>query len=93
MECLLAQFYGLWSAVNHGIKGSRISLVEAVKCYSLNSAYSSFEEDLKGSIEPGKLADITIVEKDLTTLPSEEIKNVKVYMTLVGGNILYHKGL
>jgi predicted amidohydrolase YtcJ len=85
--------YGLWSAVNHGIKGSRISLVEAVKCYSLNSAYSSFEEDLKGSVEPGKLADITIVEKDLTTLLPEEIKNVNVYMTIVGGNILYHKGL
>ncbi|MBN1682361.1 amidohydrolase [Candidatus Bathyarchaeota archaeon] len=83
--------YGLWSAVNHGIKGSRISLVEAVKCYTLNSAFSSFEEDLKGSVEPGKLADITIVEKDMTTIPSDEIKDVKVYMTIIGGNILYHK--
>jgi hypothetical protein len=84
--------YGLWSAVNHGIKESRVSLVEAVKCYTLNGAYASFEEDLKGSIEPGKLADIAVIDSDLTKTPPEEIKDAKVYMTLVNGKILYHKG-
>jgi len=84
--------YGLWSAVNHGIKESRVSLVEAVKCYTLNGAYASFEEDLKGSIEPGKLADIAVIDSDLTKTPPEEIKDAKIYMTLVNGKILYHKG-
>jgi predicted amidohydrolase YtcJ len=84
--------YGIWSAVNHGIKHSRIKLVEAVKCYTLNGAYASFEENLKGSIEPGKLADIAVFDRDLTETPPEEIRNAKAYMTLVGGKILYHKG-
>jgi predicted amidohydrolase YtcJ len=83
--------YGIWSAVNHPIRESRISLEEAVKAFTLDAAYASFEDDLKGSLEPGKLADITILEKDLTEVPGDEIKDVKVHMTMVGGNILYKK--
>jgi predicted amidohydrolase YtcJ len=85
--------YGVWSAVNHGIKETRIKLTEAIKCYTLNGAYASFEEDLKGSIEIGKLADIAIVDRDLTKIKGEDIRDAKVYMTFVGGKILYHKGL
>jgi len=85
--------YGIWSAINHGIKHSRINLIEAVKCYTLNGAFASFEENLKGSIEPGKLADVAIFEKDLTRMQPEEIRNAKVYMTIIGGSIKYHKGL
>ncbi|MGQ9679497.1 MAG: amidohydrolase [Candidatus Bathyarchaeia archaeon] len=81
--------YGISSAVNHPIKESRISLVEAVKAYTLGAAYSSFEEDIKGSVEPGKLADITIFEGDLTKMPEEKIKDAEVYMTIVNGKILY----
>ena len=85
--------YGVWSAVNHGIKDARITLVEAIKCYTLNGAYASFEEDLKGSIESGKLADIAVLDRDLTETKPEDIRNAKVYMTIVNGKILYHKGL
>ena len=84
--------YGIWSAVNHPVKASRVNLVEAVKGYTLDAAYASFEEGIKGSVEPGKLADITILDRDLTETPSEEIKDVPIYMTLVGGEILYVKG-
>ncbi len=83
--------YGIHSAVNHYIKDSRISVEEAVKCFTLDAAYSAFEEDIKGSIEPGKLADITVLEKDLAEVPSDEIKDVLVYMTMVNGEILYSK--
>ena len=83
--------YGLWSAVNHPIRESRITLEEAVKCYTLDAAYSSFEEELKGSVEPGKLADITILDGDLSETPADQIKDVPVYMTIVGGKILYKK--
>jgi len=83
--------YGIWSAVNHPIKHSRIKLEEAVKCYSLESAYASFEEDIKGSVEEGKLADIVILDRDITEMPSEDIDKSSVYMTIVGGETLYQK--
>lgn len=83
--------YGLWSAVNHPIRESRITLEEAVRCYTLEAAYASFEEELKGSVEPGKLADITILDGDLTEMPSDRIKDVPVYMTIVDGKILYRR--
>lgn len=83
--------YGIHSAVNHYIKESRISVEEAVKCFTLDAAYSAFEDDRKGSIEPGKLADITVFDKDLAEVPLEEIKDVLVCMTMVNGEILYSK--
>ena len=83
--------YGIWSAVNHPIRGSRITIEEAVRGFTLDAAYASFEDDVKGSIEPGKLADITILEEDLTEITHDEIKDVPVYMTIVGGKILYSR--
>ncbi|HUS77474.1 MAG TPA: amidohydrolase family protein, partial [Patescibacteria group bacterium] len=82
--------YGIWSAVNHPVRESRITLEEAVKGFTLDAAYSSFEEDLKGSVEVGKIADLAILEQDLTEIPSTEIKDVEVKMTIVGGKILYY---
>ncbi|MHA2296109.1 MAG: amidohydrolase [Candidatus Hodarchaeales archaeon] len=79
--------YGLWSAVNHPIKENRISLEEAVKCYTLNGAHASFEENIKGTIEPGKLADITILSENLISIPTMNIKDVKVEMTMINGRI------
>jgi predicted amidohydrolase YtcJ len=83
--------YGLWSAVNHPIRESRIGLVEAVRCYTLEAAYAAFMEELTGSIEPGKLADIVILDEDLTKIRPERIREVKVRMTIVNGKILYAK--
>lgn len=82
--------YGIWSAVNHWIKESRITLEEAVRGFTLDAAYASFEEDTKGSVEVGKLADIAILEQDITEMPSNEIRDVPVHMTLVGGKIMYY---
>jgi hypothetical protein len=81
--------YGVWSAVNHPIRENRITLEEAIMCYTLNSAYSGFQEDKTGSIEKGKLADITVFDGDLSEAPIEEIRDHKCYMTLVNGEILY----
>ncbi len=82
--------YGIWCAVNHPIKDNRITLEEAVMCYTLNSAYAGFQEDETGSIEVGKLADITVFDGDLTEIPQEEIRDAECHMTLVNGKILYH---
>ncbi len=81
--------YGLWAAVNHPIEENRISVEEAVKCYTLNGAYASFEDDMKGSIELGKLADITVLSNDLSSISTAQIKNVKVELTIVNGKVCY----
>jgi len=82
--------YGIWSAVNHPIRENRITLEEAVMCYTLHSAYAGFHEDKIGSLEMGKLGDVCVFEGDLSEIPIEEIRNAKCYMTLVNGKILYH---
>jgi predicted amidohydrolase YtcJ len=82
--------YGIWSAVNHPIKQHRITLEEAIMCYTLHSAYAGFHEEKIGSLEVGKLGDIAVFDGDLTEVPIEEIRDAKCYMTLVNGKILYH---
>jgi predicted amidohydrolase YtcJ len=60
-----------------------------LKCYTIRAAYASFEENIKGSIEPGKLADFVILEKNLFEIDPSEIREVKVITTTVGGNLVY----
>ena len=55
------------------------------------AAYSVFEEDIKGTIEVGKLADLTILSKDIMTIPEDEIMSSQVEMTIVDGSIVYSK--
>lgn len=64
---------------------------EALRSYTINCAFAAFEENIKGSITKGKLADITILDKDIMTVPSEEILNTKVLYTIVGGRIIYQQ--
>ena len=68
-----------------------MSREEALKAYTLNCAYAAFEEDIKGSLTPGKLADITVLSKDIMTIPEEEILDTEVLYTIVGGKIMYEK--
>lgn len=67
----------------------RMSRLEALKSYTINTAYAAFEEDLKGSLEPGKLADIVVLSKDILTCPEAQIPKTEVLYTIVGGEILY----
>jgi predicted amidohydrolase YtcJ len=67
----------------------RMSREEALRSYTVNNAYAAFEEDLKGSLAPGKLADITVLSKDIMTVPEDEIPSAQVVYTIVGGKILY----
>lgn len=70
-----------------------ISVMDAIRLYTLNGAYLGKEEHLKGSIEPGKLADMVVLDRDILTMPTEEIKDIKVLMTLVDGRIVFKHGL
>jgi len=62
---------------------------EALQSYTRENAYAAFEEDVKGSLTPGKYADIVVLSKDILTVPAEEIPQAKVLYTIVGGKILY----
>jgi predicted amidohydrolase YtcJ len=62
---------------------------EALKSYTWNNAYAAFEEDVKGSLAPGKYADIVVLTKDILTVPDAEILEARALYTLVGGKILY----
>jgi predicted amidohydrolase YtcJ len=63
--------------------------MEALASYTTRAAYSAFEEDLKGSLVAGKLADVTVLTRDITTVPDEEIRSARVAYTIVGGKVAY----
>lgn len=67
----------------------KMSRMEALRSYTLNNAFAAFEEDIKGSLSLGKLADITVLTKDITTVPDEEIREAKVAYTIIGGKVVY----
>jgi len=67
----------------------RMSRIEALRAYTIQNAFGAFEESLKGTLATGKLADITVLTKDITKVPDEEIKTAKVAYTIVGGKIVY----
>jgi predicted amidohydrolase YtcJ len=67
----------------------KITLAEAIEAYTMGSAYAEFAESQKGSITPGKLADVILLDSDLFAIPAEKIKDVKVRATIVGGRVVY----
>jgi predicted amidohydrolase YtcJ len=71
------------------IPEQKITVEEAVKCYTLNNAYAAFEEDIKGSIEQGKLADMVVLRDDIFTIDPEKIKNTSVILTVFDGEIIF----
>ena len=68
-----------------------MSRYQALRSYTIDAAYAGFEEDLKGSLTPGKFADLVVLSKDIMTIPSEEILSTEVLYTIIGGKILYKK--
>ena len=66
-----------------------ISREEALRLYTINGAYSTGEEDIKGSIEPGKLADMIILDSDYLQCNENNIKDIKVKTTILGGKVVF----
>jgi predicted amidohydrolase YtcJ len=71
------------------ISDQRISMEEAIKYQTLGPAYAAFEEQIKGTLEVGKLADMVVLSKDLFSVTAEEILDTKVLYTILGGKIVY----
>jgi predicted amidohydrolase YtcJ len=69
-----------------------ITREDALRMYTINNAFASFEESVKGSIEPGKLADMAILSDDILTCPADQIRNIESELTIVGGKIVYSSG-
>jgi predicted amidohydrolase YtcJ len=73
------------------IPEQKITVEEALKAYTINAAFASFEEGIKGSLQPGKLADYVILERDITEIEPSEIRKVSVLRTVVGGKPVFEK--
>jgi predicted amidohydrolase YtcJ len=71
--------------------GQRMTREEALRSYTWNNAYAAFEEKLKGSLETGKLADITVLSRDILTVPDDEILSTGVVYTIVGGQMRFDR--
>ena len=89
-------FLGMWTMITRTtergsviLPSEAITREEALKIYTINNAFASFEESIKGSIEPGKLADMAVLTDDILTCPVDKIKDLESVMTLLGGNIVY----
>jgi len=82
---------GIWSAVTHPTESSRLTAEEALACYTLGSAYASFDEKQKGTLEVGKLADMAVLSDDPLSVDPGSIRNIKVEMTIFNGEIVYQR--
>ena len=93
-------FMAMWSLVTRKTdRGTvfnpeqAVSREDALKIYTINNAYASFEEDVKGSIETGKLADLVVLSDDILTCPEDDIRNIRPLLTMVDGKIVYDAGV
>lgn len=91
----IANFY---ASVTRRTKGGqdfypaqKMSRMEALRSYTVENAYAAFEENIKGTLKPGMLGDITVLSADILTIPDEQILKTKVDYTVVGGNVVYQR--
>ncbi len=89
---------GFYAAVTRQMKNGeafypaeKMTREEALKAYTLSAAYAAFQENQKGSLTAGKLADITVLSRDLMTIPEDEIPGTQVVMTIVGGKVAFER--
>ena len=87
-----AFYYFVTRTTMHGrILGAehKVTRQEALRMATWNNAYLTFEEEIKGSIEPGKLADFVVLSDDIMTVPDEQIEHITVLLTVVDGEVVF----
>ena len=78
---------------NGWVPEEKVSVEDALRAYTTGGAYASFEEHDKGSLAPGKLADLVIVDRDLTMIAPETIRDARIEYTIVGGRVVYERSV
>ena len=98
MVCQANPFLAMWSMVNRLSdtgddldKSQAVSREEALHAYTTLGAWSGREETVKGSLEVGKLADIAVLDRDYFSIPAEEIRDIRVNMTVLGGEVVFER--
>jgi predicted amidohydrolase YtcJ len=71
----------------------RISAYDALKAYTSDAAYCSFEENIKGTITPGKLADFVVLAQNPLEVEKEKIKEIQILSTIMGGEVVFSQGI
>jgi len=96
--CSANPWLGIYSLVTRKTSSGKvlyikegIKPIEAIRAYTIDGAYAAWEEDIKGSIEPGKLADLCVLDRDPLKVSREELKEIETLITIVGGKIVYEK--
>ena len=69
----------------------KITVEEALRAYTVGASYASFEEARKGTLTRGKLADLVLIDRDLTTIAPESIRDARITMTVVGGRVVFER--
>lgn len=90
---------GLWGAVNRADgrnyeavgENQKVDILTAIRMYTYNGAYAAFEEEIKGSIEVGKLADLVVLSENILETPPMDIRRITAEMTIIDGEIVYSK--
>lgn len=97
--CSPNPFTAMWSMVNRKTDSGQslhasqaVSATEALRAYTTLGAYAGREEHIKGTLEPGKLADVAVLDRNFFTVPTDEIRDVQVDMTIIGGVVRYQRG-
>jgi predicted amidohydrolase YtcJ len=92
----LNPWWSIWCVVARKTRSGRticpeegLGVMDAIRLYTTHSAYAGFEETIKGSIEPGKLADLIVLSEDPFEIPPDGLKEVRVVKTLIGGEVAH----
>ena len=92
-------FFGMWMVITRKTATGevfnpeqKLTREQALKMWTWNAAYLSFEEDVKGSIEAGKYADLVILDRDILTCPEDEIQDIEPVQTILGGKVIFDSG-
>jgi predicted amidohydrolase YtcJ len=93
----MSPWWGIWASVERKDLATgdviapeeRLTIMQALRLYTVNGAYAGFEEQKKGALQLGKLADFIIVDRDVLQIPSEQLKDVQVLETYVAGHLVY----
>jgi predicted amidohydrolase YtcJ len=92
-------FFGMWMVITRKTATGevfnpeqKLTREQALKMWTWNAAYLSFEEDVKGTLEAGKYADMVILDRDILTCPEDEIKNIEPVQTILGGKVIFDSG-